>query len=84
MIAVGIVVFLFDSLYWEKVRDASLRPMPCPGELMNQNLSQLLFVFLRFHTLEIGNLAVDKSLDAGPVDGKPFHAVGIGDDEVES
>ena len=59
--------------------------------LMNHNLyencsfhSTLFVVFLRFHPFEIGCLAIDESLDAGPVDRKPFHAVGIGDDEVEA
>ena len=59
--------------------------------LMNQNLyencsflSTLFIVFLRFHALEIGNIAVDKSLDARPVNRKPLHTAGIGDDEVET
>ena len=51
---------------------------------MNQNLSSLFVVFFRFHTLEIRNLAVDKSLDAWPASRKPLHAVGIGDDEVKT
>lgn len=71
------------SFYLTKAWDASLRPMLCPWELMNQNMSTL-FYFLRFHPFEIRYLAVDESLDAGPIDGKPLHAIGIGDDEVES
>ena len=88
---VVIIVFLFISFISSK-RHGTHHCASClvPG-IMILNLyekcsfhSTLFVVFLRFHTLEIGCLAVDERLDDGPVDGQPLHTVGIGDDEVET
>ena len=79
---VVIIVFLFISFISGKGTGRIAATHATSRVLMNQNLS-ILFVFLRFHTLEIGNLAVDKSLDAWPANRKPLHAIGVGDDEVE-